>query len=105
MQAAERPPTLAELKLQLARFKHVHECARLRKERQEDLMQRKVAKTWDHAKKAQMVRRLMTANKELEQSTEVINQIIDMIATESAQLAPKPAANVAPFVPPPATSV
>jgi hypothetical protein len=96
---------MKELKAHLARFKHVHECARIRKARQEALMSRKGAKKWDAATKSRAVRRLMTANQLLEQATEAINQIIDLIATESAQIAPKPANNVAPFVPAPATSV
>ena len=59
----------------LHRMHHLRVCATSRKGRAQELMSRRVAKSWSAAKKAKMVRRLMTANQELEQSTSAIEQL------------------------------
>jgi hypothetical protein len=92
----------AVLQRQIAFYSHVQVCATSRKARLEDLMQRKIAKTWDAAKKAKMVRRLMTANQELDQSVDALDQLkhrLEQVTTQAV------VGNVAPFVPGPATSV
>jgi hypothetical protein len=89
---------------QIIFFNHTKMCAMARKARLEDLMQRKHSpKKWDAAKKAKMVRKLMTANQELEESVNALDQLnhrLSQITTQEPQ-----ANNVAPFVPPPATSI
>lgn len=60
------------LKMHLARYELQHKSASFRKERCEMLMRRKSAKKWTTVKKAQMVRKLMTANNEFEQATQAI---------------------------------
>lgn len=108
------PPTAEELEMQIKFFGHMKFCASSRKTRVEDLMQRRSANGWrtlkgrieagwDTAKKTQMVRRLMRASQEIEQADNAIGQLtkqLSEIAEES-----KKANNVAPFIPPPATSV
>ena len=99
----EKKVDLVELQKQLQFFRHYLHAATLRKERCEDLMSRQIAKTWDAKKKAKMVRRLTTANSELEQCVTAIDQvehlIIDNFANKQPQLA------TADFVPAPPTSV
>lgn len=91
-----------ELARQLAFFKHILICSSTRKERAEDLMARRSAKKWDAKKKQRMVRRLMTANQELEQSTDAVEQLTHKL-TELLKRPPQ--LNSAPFIPAPATSV
>ncbi len=50
-----------------------------RKLRCEDLMRRKSSKRWDEKKKLKMVRRLMTANKQVEQAVNAIVQLRDKL--------------------------
>jgi len=64
-----------ETQRQLAFFTHTYKCATSRKARNELLMSRKGAKKWDAPKKAKMVRRLMTANQELNQCASAIEQL------------------------------
>lgn len=64
-----------ELLHKLSYYSLMNRNAGLRKSRQEELMSRRVARTWDAAKKSKMVRRLMRANQELEQSTVAIGEI------------------------------
>ena len=45
-----------------------------RKERLEDLMQRKISQRWDQAKKAKMVRRLIAATNEMKDALDVVDQ-------------------------------
>jgi hypothetical protein len=98
--AAEDPVTMLK---QLAYYDHVRKCAALRKERLEDLMQRRTAKKWDAAKKTKMVRRLVTANRELEQSDEALDQL--KFRLEQVTVGPVQVSDVSPFVPEPPTSV
>lgn len=64
-----------QLKAWLEHFARVYKAATFRKERCELLMRRKAAKKWPPEKKARMVRRLMTANKEIEQSENALDQV------------------------------
>lgn len=91
-----------ELVRQIAFFTHAQACAASRKARAEDLMQRRVAKSWDAAKKGKMVRRLMRANQELEQSAEALDQLKHLLEQVAQPVVP--ANNVAPFVPAPPTT-
>ena len=45
-----------------------------RKDRLEELMKRKIAKKWDQAKKAKMVRRLIAVSNELRQAQDIVEQ-------------------------------
>ena len=92
-----------EMMRQLEFYAHLKVCATARKERCEELMQRRIAKTWDAKKKARMVRKLVTANQELEQSDMAIDQLTHRLSQVTTQ--PARANNVAPFVPAPATSL
>lgn len=91
------------IKWRLAYFGRVQFCATQRKTRLEVLMSRRVAKSWSPAKKAQMVRRLMTANQELEQATLALEQLTHRLQ-QLGQPASPVAANI-PFIPPLPTSV
>jgi len=79
-----------EAQRQLAFFTHTYKCATSRKARCEDLMSRKgtsprrnkkgrTVPGWDPSKKAQMVRRLMTANQELNQCASAMEQLKSQI--------------------------
>lgn len=92
-----------QIRLQIAFFTHTLKCATLRKARYEDLMQRRGSRKWDAAKKAQMVRRLTTANQEMEQSEHAVDQLTNHLA--QIVTSPKRVNDVAPFVPAPATSM
>ena len=61
--------------MQIGFYEHLMVCASSRKARAEELMQRAKARTWDAAKKAKMVRRLMTATQELEQSLAALDRL------------------------------
>lgn len=98
----ERQDDPETLRRQIAFFVHALACATVRKSRAEDLMQRRQAKAWDAAKKAKMVRRLTSANQELEQAAGALEQLREKL---SQLVASGPSVNaVAPFIPSP-TSV
>jgi hypothetical protein len=59
----------------LHHVERVHMCATSRKGRAQQLMSRRSASSWDAAKKAKMVRRLMRANQEVQQSETAIAQL------------------------------
>lgn len=80
---------------QIAYVNHVQNCATSRKSRLEDLMQRRSSKKWDAKKKAKMVRRLMVANSELEQTALAL---ADLGPRLQAFTGPARVNNVAPFV-------
>jgi len=87
---------------QIQAYTRVKANAGSRKERLTELMQRRSAKKWDPKKKAQMVRRLMTASEELDQSVDFLDQLnhrLEQITTQAT-----PPIHI-PFVPEPATSV
>jgi len=65
----------ATLQRQIAYYTHVQRCASIRRERAEELMQRPVAKSWDAAKKAKMVRKLMASKQEFDQSVSALDQL------------------------------
>lgn len=73
--AEEKQDNPHELIMKIRQLQFINHAATSRKERAEQLMQRKVAKKWDAKKKAQMVRRLTTANGDIEQSTTFIDQL------------------------------
>jgi hypothetical protein len=87
---------------QIAYVNHVQRCATSRKERVEALMQRRSAKKWDAKKKARMVRKLMTANQELEQTTTALTDLLPRF--EALRQTVARVNDVAPFVKGPATS-
>lgn len=100
--------------MQIKFFGHMKFCATSRKARVEDLMQRRsangwrtlkgrVAPGWNTSKKTQMVRRLMRASQEIDQADKAVGQLTQQLAKIKEE--PKKANNVAPFIPPPATSV
>jgi hypothetical protein len=70
----ERDKEIEQLKHWLEHFARKFKFAASRKERCEELMRRRSAKKWDAAKTARMVRRLMAANQELEQSEGALDQ-------------------------------
>lgn len=73
------------------------------KARLTDLMSRKIAKKWDLDKKQKMTRRYVTTGQIITEANEAIDQITHRLSQITTE--PKLANNVAPFVPPPATSV
>ena len=69
-------------------YSHTLMCATSRKQRNEQLMSRKSAKAWTPAKKAKMVRRLMTTNQEITQSENALDQLkihLERLMAEAAQ--------------------
>lgn len=70
----ERDKEIEQLKHWLEHFASKFKFTASRKERCEELMRRRSAKKWDAAKTARMVRRLMAATKEMEQSEGVLDQ-------------------------------
>jgi seryl-tRNA synthetase len=91
------------LQYQLAYVQHTLQAATSRKERLEDLMQRKGVKKWAPAKKAQMVRRLVATNQIIEQCTAATDELAKKMEEILAKMAsmPRAQANVVP--PPPET--
>lgn len=71
---AETKEDPEQLKAWLEHFARVYRLASFRKARCEDLMRRPSAKRWDAAKTARMVRRLVAANTEVEQSENALDQ-------------------------------
>lgn len=61
------------LRKHLASFETMFNSATLRKQHVQSMMQRKSAKRWDATKKARMVRKLMTADIEIERATQAIH--------------------------------
>ena len=94
------------LQYQLAYVQHTLNAASQRKERLEDLMSRRSAKKWDAAKKANMVRKLVTATQTVEQCVAAADELTKKLEVVIAQL--KAAApqqnNVAPFIKAPPTT-
>lgn len=75
-QQEETPENKIErLKAWMDHFARAYKFASFRKERTEMLMRRKSAKKWDAKKTARMVRRLVTANKEIEQSSDALDRV------------------------------
>lgn len=70
----EREEEITQLKRWLEHFADTYRFFSSRKERLEDLMRRQSAKQWKPEKVARMVRRLMTANKEIEQAEGVLDR-------------------------------
>jgi hypothetical protein len=110
----KEPPTAEELEMQIRYFGHMKFCATSRKARVEDLMQRRsangwrkltgrIAAGWNTSKKTQMVRRLMRAGQEIDQADNAIGKLTEQLTQIKEEA--KKANNVAPFIPPPATSV
>ena len=87
---------------QLHSYQRLQLFATSRKARCEELMRRRSAKKWDAAKKARMVRKLMTANKELETSTGMIEQLMARLTQLWGEANAQ--RTFSPFVPPPATT-
>ena len=71
----DREKEVEQLKHWLEDFARKYKFASFRKERTELLMRRRSAKKWTPEKTARMVRRLMTANQEIEQSEGALEQI------------------------------
>jgi hypothetical protein len=63
------------LKFLMEHFARLYKFATFRKERCEELMRRKSARKWSPEKTSKMVRRLMAANKEVEQSENALDQL------------------------------
>ncbi len=83
VQGVEEPKeSVEQLKAMLEQFAKAYKFAASRKARCEDLMHRKSAAEWAPEKKMRMVRRLLTANKEMEQT----EGYLDQIATRLSQL-------------------
>jgi len=106
--AGQTPPEIPQnhpmvLQYQLAYVKHTLQAATLRKERLEDLMQRRGAKKWDAAKKATMVRRLVAASQTVEQCVAAVDELTKKLEQVLAQL-PQQNPNPAPFIKAPPTS-
>lgn len=78
----------ANLMQQLNHYSLLNRNAGYRKERQEDLMSRRIARKWDASKKAQMVRRLTRANQEVEQSNVACAEIERRLEVLVAQWQP-----------------
>jgi len=72
---SEKKESPADIARQIVFFTHTKQCASLRKERQEELMARPIAKRWDSTKKAKMVRRYMQADNELKESENALDQL------------------------------
>lgn len=70
-----QPETPERLLGQIYQFALQQHFAVARKERLEELMQRKKARTWDNAKKAKMVRRLMAVTKERQETDTALEQL------------------------------
>jgi len=68
------------LKAWLEEFARQYKTAAFRKSRCEKLMRRRIAKTWKPEKTAKMVRRLMTANKLVEQSENALDNITQRLS-------------------------
>ena len=77
----EPKENVEQLKAWLEHFARIHSYASGRKDRLEDLMRRRSAKKWSAEKTTRMVRRLMTASKELEES----ESAIDLVRTRLSQ--------------------
>jgi hypothetical protein len=69
-----------QLKNWLEHFARQYQCASHRKIRCEELMRRKSAKKWSPSKTSQMVRRLVLANKEIEQSESALDRIANQLS-------------------------
>jgi hypothetical protein len=100
----ERKVELPELLYRLSFYRHTMNCATQRKERCEELMGRQIAKKWSPAKKAQMVRRLMTANQEIQQCVAGIDETERLVQVIVAEMSQQKLA-AASFVPEAPTSV
>lgn len=70
----DREKEVAQLQHWLEHFAGKYKIASFRKSRYEDLMRRKSAKKWNPEKTARMVRRLLSANKEVEQSETMLER-------------------------------
>ena len=71
----EKNESPADIARQIVFFTHAKHCASFRKERQEELMARPVAKRWDAPKKAKMVKRYVQADNELKESENALDQL------------------------------
>lgn len=93
----EPKENVEQLKNWLEHFARIYKSAVFQKERCEELMRRKSAKTWSPEKTTSMVRRLMMANKEIEQSENALDQCkyrlsqlgieVDIVSRSSKQTA------------------
>jgi hypothetical protein len=93
------------LQYQLTYVQRMLNSASQRKERLEDLMKRRAAKQWDAAKKAQMVRRLVTVTQTVEQCVGAIDELTKQLEGVMAKMGATQANTVAPFIKAPPTSI
>lgn len=93
-----------ELQMQLEFFKHHMNASTQRVERLKDQMERKSARKWEPAKKALMVRRLMTSTQVQEQCVVALEQLQIRLERALAEMPVMPTNNVAPFVAAPPTT-
>lgn len=85
-EAEPKKEDIEQLKRWLEHFANVFRSASQRKERCEDLMRRQGAKKWDAAKTAKMVRKLMTANKEIEDATNALDQVTHRLSQNGIEV-------------------
>lgn len=85
-EAESKKEDIEQLKRWLEHFANVYRAASARKERCEDLMRRKSAKKWDPTKTAKMVRKLMTANKEIEDATNALDQVTHRLSQNGIEV-------------------
>lgn len=82
----DKKEDVEQLKRWLEHFAKQYQFASFRKERCEELMRRKSAKKWSPEKTARMVRRLMTANKEIEQATNALDQVAHRLSQNGIEV-------------------
>lgn len=75
-----KPDDVEQLKRWLEHFARQYKVAAADKERCEDMMRRPGAKKWSSEKTQKMVRRLMLANKTVEQAEETLDQITQRLS-------------------------
>lgn len=99
----EEKETPEKLQAMIAAYVRQKGFAESDKSRFSDLLQRKSAQKWDPTKKAKMVRRYMRADQLINECVDTLEKLKDRLSTVTK--AKDPNYNVAPFVPPPATSL
>ena len=91
MQAEGHEPVNAEenveqLRQWLESFSREFNVASSRKQRLEDVMSRKGAKRWSHLKSSKMVRRLVTATKIVESSSDALDRIAHRLSQNGVEI-------------------
>lgn len=84
--SANKHEDVNQLMQWLEHFSRLYRVSASRKERCENLMQRQSAKSWSHKKSSKMVRRLVAASKDMNESESTLDRIQQRLSQNNVDI-------------------